>query len=91
MEQYECSVCCTNCCYCADKKLFSSDVCPHRLCENCLQQQFGGGTTGVISTNAKGACPVCQRSLTRGNYVLIEPDIDLFSFEKQIRKRVNNA
>lgn len=90
MDQYECSVCSENCCYSPDRKLYSSDVCSHRICENCLQQQFGGGIGAILPT-AKGNCPVCQRALTRANYVLTEPDLDLFAVEKEVRKRVNDA
>ncbi|KAL8454018.1 hypothetical protein Emag_001590 [Eimeria magna] len=90
MDQYACPVCNENCFYNPEKKLYHSDVCSHRLCESCLIAQFGD-LTGGASASSKGTCPVCRRQLTRGNYVLTEPDVELFSYEKEVRKRVNNV
>ncbi|XP_026190669.1 CDK-activating kinase assembly factor MAT1 [Cyclospora cayetanensis] len=90
MDQYQCPVCYENCCYNPEKKLYYSDVCSHRLCDSCIQLQFADAPVGVAAS-AKGSCPVCRRALTRGNYVLTEPEVDLFSVEKEVRKRVNNA
>ncbi|KAL8439298.1 hypothetical protein Efla_003935 [Eimeria flavescens] len=90
MDQYECPVCNANCFLNPDRLLYSSEVCSHRLCEPCLLSQFGD-LTGGASATAKGACPVCRRPLTRANYVLTEPDVELFEYEKDIRKRVNSV
>lgn len=90
MDQYECPVCFDNCYYNPEKKLYYSDVCSHRLCETCLHSQFGD-ILGSASTSSKGTCPVCRRAVTRGNYLLTEPDVELFTVEKEVRKRVNNA
>ena len=45
----------------------------------------------AAAANAQASCPICRRPVTRGSFVLTEPEVELFSVEKEVRQRVNNV